>query len=272
VDWEFADTLDEGQPKFITYALTSELGINDFWYGTDNPPYVDSEVARNIPNCYYFTRLSGVWLEPVSLAVNDSTGNNNGQLDPGEGAELVFTIENRALHQLDTAQQVSATLLPADSVIQVLTPSVAFPSLPRRTSASNLAEPVQVRCSPSARPGDTIALRLEVTFEDAGLRIVQPLALAIVLGTHPVGVESPRPQAASFKPTPTVVRGVLFLPQSASSSPSASRLLDISGRKVMGLQPGANDVRALVPGVYFVRERSAVSGGRLAVTRVVVPR
>jgi len=211
VDWESADTLDEGEPKFITYALTSELGINDFWYGTDNPPYVDSEVTRNIPNCYYFTRLSGVWLEPVRMTVIDSTGNNNGQLDPGEGANLQFTIQNRALHALDTAQQVSATLVPGDSAIQVLTPSVAFPAMPRRTSASNEAEPVQVRCRPSARPGDTIALRLEVTFADAGVRIVQPLSFTIVLGTHPVGIESPGSQAASFKPAPTVVRGDLFL-------------------------------------------------------------
>jgi len=34
-------------------------------------------------------------------------------------------------------------------------------------------------------------------------------------------------------------------------------LLDISGRKVMELRPGANDVRRLAPGVYFVREEGS---------------
>ena len=34
-------------------------------------------------------------------------------------------------------------------------------------------------------------------------------------------------------------------------------LLDISGRQVMVLRPGANDVRALAPGVYFVREQDS---------------
>jgi hypothetical protein len=31
-------------------------------------------------------------------------------------------------------------------------------------------------------------------------------------------------------------------------------LLDITGRKVMDLAPGENDIRHLAPGVYFVRE------------------
>jgi len=51
-------------------------------------------------------------------------------------------------------------------------------------------------------------------------------------------------------------------------------LLDISGRKVLDLQPGPNDVSRLAPGVYFVRERSA-AGGRpsaVSVRKVVVTR
>jgi len=40
-------------------------------------------------------------------------------------------------------------------------------------------------------------------------------------------------------------------------------LLDISGRKVLDLKPGANDVRQLAPGVYFVRP---------AVMKVVIAR
>jgi hypothetical protein len=36
-----------------------------------------------------------------------------------------------------------------------------------------------------------------------------------------------------------------------------AELLDVSGRKVLDLHPGANDVRALAPGVYFVREAQA---------------
>jgi DNA-binding beta-propeller fold protein YncE len=54
---------------------------------------------------------------------------------------------------------------------------------------------------------------------------------------------------------PTVVRDVLLLPEAANHTPQAASLLGVSGRKVMGLQSGANHVRDLPPGVYFVHTR-----------------
>jgi len=69
----------------------------------------------------------------------------------------------------------------------------------------------------------------------------------------PGGVEeSQQPTASSARPIPTIVRRVLFLP-SSPLTPHCS-LLSIDGRKVMDLKLGANDVRQLAPGVYFVRD------------------
>jgi hypothetical protein len=66
----------------------------------------------------------------------------------------------------------------------------------------------------------------------------------------------------------SVVRSVLFLPRSLD--PSIPRpLLDITGRKVLDLKPGANDVHDVAPGVYFVRASEA---GAEAVRKVVVTR
>ena len=91
---------------------------------------------------------------------------------------------------------------------------------------------------------------------------------------NPAGIaEQPVPQSAGVRSSPTVVRGVLFLAERPSSSASTSSLLDISGREIMGLKPGANDVNRLSPGVYFVRsEPSAASRQQSAVTKVVVTR
>ena len=72
---------------------------------------------------------------------------------------------------------------------------------------------------------------------------------------------------------PSVVRGVLLLPNATSRKPQAAGLLDISGRKVLDLKPGANDVRALTPGVYFVREQPQASSCKpQAVRKIVVTR
>jgi len=82
-----------------------------------------------------------------------------------------------------------------------------------------------------------------------------------------VGVEERRqPTAYSSRPIATIVRGVLFLPPASGVGRGASSvLLDISGRAVLDLRPGANDVRRLSPGVYFVR-----SGRAPTTTKVVV--
>ena len=70
--------------------------------------------------------------------------------------------------------------------------------------------------------------------------------------------ETPNVEARTANRLPTVVRGVLRLPASASIKPQAtSCLLDACGRKVLDLLPGPNDVWTLAPGVYFVREAQA---------------
>jgi hypothetical protein len=81
-------------------------------------------------------------------------------------------------------------------------------------------------------------------------------------------------EGGTTKPSATIVRGVLLLgdcPRTGTVPKTV--LLDISGRKVMELQPGANDVRALSPGVYFVREGPrAASLKPQAVRKIVVTR
>jgi hypothetical protein len=55
-------------------------------------------------------------------------------------------------------------------------------------------------------------------------------------------------------PVGAVTRGVLWLPVGTDTEPGeVASLLDISGRKLMDLRPGPNDVRHLSPGVYFVQ-------------------
>jgi hypothetical protein len=82
------------------------------------------------------------------------------------------------------------------------------------------------------------------------------------------------PTGAAEANAPTIVRGVLVLPgDRRPGTGDRAVLLDISGRKVLNLGPGANDVRALAPGVYFVRhEPSAVSRERsvASVRKVII--
>jgi hypothetical protein len=101
-----------------------------------------------------------------------------------------------------------------------------------------------------------------VTENPIGMRIFQYYGAGIE-------EERPTPDASRLTPCATVVRGVLFLPKSTSSSPGC--LLDAAGRRVQDLHPGANDIRRFAPGVYFVRPALAQAQAR-AVHKVVIQR
>jgi hypothetical protein len=89
------------------------------------------------------------------------------------------------------------------------------------------------------------------------------------------GVEAKPGAGARAPKTATIVRGALSLGvDTRQHSANGAELLDISGRKVLELLAGANDVSGLSPGVYFVRERTAVGGERsaFALRKVIVTR
>ncbi len=78
-----------------------------------------------------------------------------------------------------------------------------------------------------------------------------------------IGVRGPQePKRLGRSPQVTMLRGVLRLTTSEAGS-----LLDISGRQVMDLEPGLNDIRHVAPGVYFVRREDDITTTKAVVHR-----
>jgi hypothetical protein len=95
-----------------------------------------------------------------------------------------------------------------------------------------------------------------------------------VIRDNPPGVAEGRTtlDAARITPEATIVRGVLNLPSSPTPRPSPL-LLDVSGRRVLDLKSGDNDVSRLAPGVYFVRQpRSSGQAAEWSSEKVVITR
>ena len=67
---------------------------------------------------------------------------------------------------------------------------------------------------------------------------------------------------------PTFISNLLLLPESGMGENQKAVLMDVTGRRVLDLKPGANDVRSLAPGVYFIRNQARNS----KVTRFVIIR
>jgi hypothetical protein len=83
---------------------------------------------------------------------------------------------------------------------------------------------------------------------NAGLQICQ---------FYGAGIEEGRqPMANGSRPSATVIRGVLLWEAYGTRHTAyGAELLNISGRTVLDLHSGANDVSRLAPGVYFISER-----------------
>jgi hypothetical protein len=79
--------------------------------------------------------------------------------------------------------------------------------------------------------------------------------------------ETPNGGPRAPNAAPTIVRNALWLPPATGHKPQASSLLDVAGRAVMSLRPGANAVSRLAPGIYFVRQET---GGTTDRRKVII--
>ncbi len=95
----------------------------------------------------------------------------------------------------------------------------------------------------------------------------------LFIGYEPEGINEGREAPARpWNSGATITRGVLFLAgERGAGNGNRSALVDVSGRRVMNLRPGANDVSRLSPGVYLVLwEPLATSLKPQAVRKVVI--
>jgi len=266
VDWEYSDTAG----KFVTYAFTCELGTTDFWYGWCDSTYVNSECSLNVPNLSYLARASGACFEGLSAALDDSsTGNGNGQFDPGEAAGVWFRIRNQAIHPLDSAYEITARLVSALPGLEVLDSSISFPSAARAGTVDNYATQFHVLASNTIAPGTRIPLRLELSFTDAGHKYVQTVGFEAPSRRQPVaGSTFLYPSRLTAQPNPARDRVSLSAAPLAAGgrldvfSPGGGRVL---ARSVAG--PYTWDCSGVPAGIYFCRVTAA---GSSVTTRVSV--
>jgi hypothetical protein len=152
----------------------------------------------------------------------------------------------------------------------------------RRTVAGTWSAPVNITDAVSSRDHPSIA---------NGGNSASPLDLHVVWSDYRDGnseiyykqdstrtglADVSRPPTPGSRPAATIVRGVLHLSGLGTRSElpgnsvmSRAALLDAAGRKVLDLHAGANDVSALAPGVYLIREVRARARAQ-AVRKVIV--
>ncbi len=138
VDWEYADTLWEGERKFITYAFTIEASINDFWYGWNDSAFIRQECERNLGVNLYLTKVSGAFLEVKNIKIYDFFGNQDSILNPNESAYIYLTIKNRAIHPLDSVYNLFIKPTTENPYLIIIDTIFNFPNIIRNDTQIGL--------------------------------------------------------------------------------------------------------------------------------------
>ncbi|MEO0184738.1 MAG: M14 family zinc carboxypeptidase [candidate division WOR-3 bacterium] len=189
IEWEVKDTLHNGVPKFVTYALSIETNQTDFWQGYNDYSVIQNNINQCRPVNIYFTKIAGVFFDNLQPVVADTAlGNSTAQLDPNETSHLWMRIRNRAIHPLDSAYNITATLVSLDTQIVVLGGSATFPKIYRKSIGNNGSSKFMIRCSPNAIPGSVKQLRLNLIFKDDTCTISQGINFSLTIGNNPVGI------------------------------------------------------------------------------------
>lgn len=119
-------------------------------------------------------------------------------------------------------------------------------------------------CAQPTEDGGCIAFGSSYTYAtpsfDAWMLKVDSLCLAGVSERSGTGLSGPR--------TSTLVHGALWLaPTSGPNPQTSSCLLDISGRKLLTLRPGPNDLSRLAPGIYFLKPAGNAPAAKIILQR-----
>jgi hypothetical protein len=239
--WEPAGVqLDENGSTGATGLAAGHAG-QSVWVWCENRTGTDDLFAQRLDSagvrCWETT---GVWLGTV----NTSGGRLAATVDGRGGAIAAWTLHHQDWDIYSQRIDSFGHLCWSDTGLAVC------------GDTSNVSWPVAV----SDGGGGAIIVWLD----DRGLyaqRVADGAGVA----------EMPNAEVRATKCEPTVARGVLFLAEASSRKLQVASLLDASGRKVAMLHTGANDVSALAPGVYFVREEPQVASHKL-LAKVVVTR
>ena len=232
---------------------------NDFGAGR-----IDALAAVN-----YVSPLPGPALILTSTRIVDSTGNDNGILDPGETAELLAVLHNAGGSD---CINVTGKLRAYDSRLTVADSIGAWGDIRSGGSDTNTTDPFVLHADASIAPGTQFACSLFTSGDSAAL-YARAIELRITVGVRPGIVSGSPAPCPGMATTATNVRGVLFLPgDRGPETGDCSALMDAGGRRVLSLKAGANDVSALTPGVYFVRQASSVERDASRVIKIVLTR
>jgi hypothetical protein len=216
----FADDMEHGQNGW------THDGIRDYWHQSNYRSHSPSNswYCGNEAGHQYVNEMDARLYTPYFRV--------------GDSAWLMFW------HYYQTEENYDFAL------VEVNNGSLFWSQLASYTGTSGGWEPVLLDLNPFR--GQTVRIRFRFISDYNTLAegwYIDDFAAGIPLALS----EAKPPATLSVPARVTVVRGKLMLPAPLPSQSVKTVLVDATGRQVMELKPGLNDVSRLTPGVYYIK-------------------
>jgi hypothetical protein len=178
----------------------------------------------------------GVALQYRSSAITETTGNNDGIINPGERISLLSSLVNRGTVD---ATGVAATISTADSYVTVVDNASQFGAVAARGGSTGAADPFVLQIAANCPTPRTVALRLTIT-DGTGATVTSDFSLSILTSSQISGHVYVR---GTTTPIPNAV-------VSWTGPGTGSVLVDASGAYSFTATNGTYSVAASAPN-YF---------------------
>ncbi|UCE06095.1 MAG: S8 family serine peptidase, partial [bacterium] len=143
----------EWTPMDVKQALTSTANYNDFpnnYYGW------------GIVNAVKASKLEFSYITPLNYVVDDTRGNGNGWLDPGENIELTFKLSNRGTIE---ALNISVLLRTTSPYVTLVDSLIAVDSILPDATVS-IPNPFNIKISEGTPDGEVLTFQLILSDKD----------------------------------------------------------------------------------------------------------
>jgi hypothetical protein len=248
-DWAWCDSA-----TYKIFGLVPELGP-DYWGGLNDTNEIVDICQRMLNAELYLMEIAGYFPTIDTIAVIDTFpgANNDGVLNPGESANLVIRLYNKAV--VDTGENVTGLLSTSHQFVTVTDSTGTYGDMLRLSSASNNGDPYEVSCNPAIPPYEWIPFVLGVQWDNGAYEKFLPCSLQIGPQTSISEHHSP------YQSNPLVLQtispgGILFNPLRTTQSMEVT-IYNSIGARIHQHQHGDRSVFVkLPPGVYFVTQRA----------------
>ncbi len=123
ITYDISEIADGQSQVYIRWKLTSDSGVTEYGFYIDDISICGYTLPPNVPDLRF-----------GDFSIDDSAGNNDGQINGGESVVMPVTLNNHGT----TAENVTGTLSCANPHVTVTMDSVNFPDIPQNGTGQSL--------------------------------------------------------------------------------------------------------------------------------------